>query len=142
MFFLAVSQLGLWALVNNAGLWIIGDVELVSPVLYERCMKVNFLGTVRMCQAFLPLLRDSRGRVVNVSSLSGRLPLAGMSPYGASKAALDALSHSLRLEMVTWGVDVSQLVVGGFKTASLSPAVIQLRCKQVCTPTFVDTQLP
>lgn len=68
-----VVSAGLWGLVNNAG--VLGspaDAELQPIAVYRRCMDVNFLSAVKMSQVFLPLLRRSRGRIVNVSSLAGR----------------------------------------------------------------------
>lgn len=64
---------GLWALVNNAGvLQCPMDAEIQPITAYRRCMDVNFLAAVKMCQVFLPLLRRSRGRIVNISSLAGK----------------------------------------------------------------------
>lgn len=64
---------GLWALVNNAGVLLCPmDAEIQPLADYGHCMDVNFLAAVRTSQAFLPLLRRSRGRVVNVSSLAGK----------------------------------------------------------------------
>lgn len=69
---LVLCPAGLWALVNNAGiLHCPVDAELHPMSVYRRCMEVNFLAAVNMCQVFLPLLRRSRGRVVNVCSLAG-----------------------------------------------------------------------
>lgn len=64
---------GLWALVNNAGvLHCPADAEIQPITAYRSCMDVNFLAAVKMCQVFLPLLRRSRGRIVNMSSLAGK----------------------------------------------------------------------
>ncbi|XP_056243089.1 estradiol 17-beta-dehydrogenase 2 isoform X2 [Seriola aureovittata] len=66
-----VGHTGLWGLVNNAGiLHCPADAELQPMVACRRCMEVNFLSAVNMCQVFLPLLRCSRGRIVNVSSMA------------------------------------------------------------------------
>lgn len=68
-----LSAEGLWALVNNAGVLLCPvDAEIQPLADYSRCMDVNFLAAVRMCQTFLPLLRRSRGRVVNVTSMAGK----------------------------------------------------------------------
>uniref|UniRef100_A0A3Q3ECE6 Uncharacterized protein n=1 Tax=Labrus bergylta TaxID=56723 RepID=A0A3Q3ECE6_9LABR len=64
----------------------VGLVNNLHPITwYSRCMDVNFLSAVRMCQVFLPLLRRSRGRIVNVTSMAGEVPLPMFSSYGASK---------------------------------------------------------
>lgn len=100
-------------------------------------MEVNFLGAVKVSQVFLPLLRRSRGRIVNMSSLAGlqqhgRLccpPLTCSSPpgavpvpllaaYGASKAALALYSQVMRVELSAWGVQVSVIQPSGFRTST------------------------
>ncbi|XP_048402400.1 11-beta-hydroxysteroid dehydrogenase type 2-like isoform X1 [Stegostoma tigrinum] len=109
---------GLFALVNNAGIIIhIGDAEIIPTDAYKRCMEVNFLGTVQVTKAFLPLIRQAKGRIVNISSPSGELPLGSMSAYGASKAALEFFSDILRQEMKPWGVKISIIQPGATKTA-------------------------
>lgn len=67
---------GLWAVVNNAG--ILGypiDGELIPMTDYKNCMAVNFFGAVEVTKAFLPLLRKSKGRLVNISSMAGEMAL-------------------------------------------------------------------
>lgn len=65
-------SLGLWAVVNNAGILHFPiDGELLPMASYRRCMAVNFFGTVEVTKAFLPLLRKSKGRLVNISSMGG-----------------------------------------------------------------------
>lgn len=64
---------GLWALVNNAGVLLCPvDAEIQPLADYRRCVDVNFLAPVRMCKTFLPLLRRSKGRLVNVTSMAGK----------------------------------------------------------------------
>uniref|UniRef100_A0A3Q3JVK0 Hydroxysteroid (17-beta) dehydrogenase 2 n=1 Tax=Monopterus albus TaxID=43700 RepID=A0A3Q3JVK0_MONAL len=107
----------LWGLVNNAGiLHTVADAELHPLLLYRRIMEVNFLGAVNMCQVFLPLLKRSRGRIINVSSVAGEVPMPLLAAYGASKAALSSFSKALRLELSAWGVRVAVIQPGGFKT--------------------------
>ncbi|XP_065812827.1 estradiol 17-beta-dehydrogenase 2 [Labrus bergylta] len=113
-----VEDTGLWGLVNNAGvLQCPTDAELHPITWYSRCMDVNFLSAVRMCQVFLPLLRRSRGRIVNVTSMAGEVPLPMFSSYGASKAAISMFSRVLRMEMCVWGVRVTLIQPGGFRTS-------------------------
>lgn len=65
---------GLWAVVNNAGiLGLPADGELIPMTGYKKCMAVNFFGAVEVTKAFLPLLRKSKGRLVNISSMAGEL---------------------------------------------------------------------
>ncbi|XP_055269033.1 17-beta-hydroxysteroid dehydrogenase type 2 [Moschus berezovskii] len=83
---------------------------------YKRCMAVNFFGAVEVTKAFLPLLRKSKGRLVNISSMAGGVPMQKMAAYGSSKAALIMFSSILRQELSKWGVKVSVIQPGGFKT--------------------------
>lgn len=107
----------LTALVNNAGVAISGPVEYVPIDEWRRQLEINLVGQIAVTQAFLPLLRAaSGGRIVNISSIGGRiaLPLAG--PYAASKFALEAVSDSLRRELRPEGIYVSLIEPGGVKT--------------------------
>ncbi|PAA68930.1 hypothetical protein BOX15_Mlig029984g1, partial [Macrostomum lignano] len=96
----------LWALVNNAGLQFSGDVELTTLGQAQKIMDVNYFGLLRVTKAFLPLLRERPGRLINVSSIRGRCawPLAG--PYTASKFAVEGLTDTLRLELARFGIPV------------------------------------
>ncbi|XP_068168340.1 17-beta-hydroxysteroid dehydrogenase type 2 [Antennarius striatus] len=112
-----VGHTGLWGLVNNAGvLQCPMDAELQPISNYRLCLDVNFLGAVKMCQVFLPLLRRSKGRVVNVSSMSGVVPFPLFAAYGSSKAALSIFTQVLRLELSLWGVKVVLIEPSGFRT--------------------------
>ncbi|XP_056138334.1 estradiol 17-beta-dehydrogenase 2 [Lampris incognitus] len=112
-----VGEKGLWGLVNNAG--ILGypaDGELQPLATYRRCMDVNFMSTVEMCQVFLPLLRKSRGRIVNMLSMAGEVPMPMLCAYGASKAALGNFSRVMKMELDAWGVKVAIVQPSGFRT--------------------------
>lgn len=100
-----VTQLD--ALVNNAGYAMLGPIEGVPLDALRNQLEVNFFGHIAVTQALLPRLRESRGRVVFTSSLSGRIatPLTG--PYNASKFALEGAADALRMELKPWGVRVS-----------------------------------
>ncbi|XP_063243436.1 D-beta-hydroxybutyrate dehydrogenase, mitochondrial [Bacillus rossius redtenbacheri] len=97
---------GLWAVVNNASWSPFGEVEWVPFSVYRRAVDVNLLGVVRVSQAFLPLLRRTKGRVINMASIQGRIPSPFKSAHCLVKAAVEAFSECLRLEMRRWGVDV------------------------------------
>jgi NAD(P)-dependent dehydrogenase (short-subunit alcohol dehydrogenase family) len=100
-------------LVNNAG--ISGPIcpfELINLDNEMDAMTVNWRGTIMCTQQFLPLLRESKGRIVVVSSIGARLHVPWMSPYTMSKAALEAFCDSLRLETMSYGVSVSILEPG------------------------------
>ncbi|XP_008137927.2 17-beta-hydroxysteroid dehydrogenase type 2 isoform X1 [Eptesicus fuscus] len=113
-----VQNRGLWAVVNNAGiLGLPTDGELIPMIHYKRCMDVNFFGAVEVTKAFLPLLRKSKGRLVNISSMAGGVPLFKMAAYGSSKAALTMFSAVMRQELSKWEVKVSNIQPGGFQTS-------------------------
>jgi NAD(P)-dependent dehydrogenase (short-subunit alcohol dehydrogenase family) len=103
-------------LVNNAGIAIAGPLEFLPISELRRQLEVNVIGQIAVTQAVLPLLRESRGRVVNIGSISGRsaLPLTGA--YAASKFALEALTDSLRVELMPAGIDVSIIEPGVIAT--------------------------
>jgi NAD(P)-dependent dehydrogenase (short-subunit alcohol dehydrogenase family) len=94
------------AVVNNAGIVVGGPIEGVPLDELRRQLEVNVVGQVAVTQAVLPRLRTSRGRVVFVSSLSGRVATPMTGPYNASKFALEAVADSLRLEVRPWGIKV------------------------------------
>jgi NAD(P)-dependent dehydrogenase (short-subunit alcohol dehydrogenase family) len=93
-------------LVNNAGIVVAGPVELLPDEALEHQMAVNFLGAARVTRAFLGQVRRSSGRVVFVSSISGRVAFPFTWPYCASKYALEALADGLRLEQLAAGTGV------------------------------------
>jgi NAD(P)-dependent dehydrogenase (short-subunit alcohol dehydrogenase family) len=104
------------ALVNNAGIAVGGPVEAVRLEDWRRQFDTNFFGAVRLTQACLPLLRECKGRIVNVSSISGRVASPFLGPYAASKFALEAFSDSLRRELHMHGVQVSIVEPGPIAT--------------------------
>lgn len=104
------------ALVNNAGVPAIGPVEVVSLGEWRRAFEVNVFGHVAVIQALLPALVRDAGRVVNISSLNGKIALAGYGVYAASKFAMEALSDALRQELAPQGVRVVIVEPGGVKT--------------------------
>uniref|UniRef100_A0A8C6S7L7 Hydroxysteroid (17-beta) dehydrogenase 2 n=1 Tax=Neogobius melanostomus TaxID=47308 RepID=A0A8C6S7L7_9GOBI len=112
---------GLWGLVNNAGLLLYTvDAELTLTPYFRQLMEVNFLSAVTVTQAFLPQIRRARGRVVNVSSLAGAVPMPLFAAYSSSKAALSSFTGVLRLEMLQWGVHVALIQPSGFRTKIFS----------------------
>jgi NAD(P)-dependent dehydrogenase (short-subunit alcohol dehydrogenase family) len=92
------------ALVNSAGLYIPGPFEQISTADLIETFRVNVFGVVAVTQAFLPLIRRGRGRIVLISSVNGRLSLPGVSAYSASKFALTAFADAMRLELEPWGI--------------------------------------
>ncbi|MFF7602322.1 SDR family NAD(P)-dependent oxidoreductase [Streptomyces mirabilis] len=108
---------GLDVLVNNAGIAAGGRVDHLDDTHWRRLLEVNVLGAVNGCRTFSPLLKaQGQGHVVNVASLAGLVHPAGMGSYDASKAAVVALSESLRHELGPWGVDVTVVCPSFFRT--------------------------
>lgn len=93
-------------LVNNAGIVVAGAVEETPVARLRDVLEVNVVGATAVTQALLPALRAGRGRVVNISSVSGRIAAPFLGPYAASKFALEALSDALRVELRPWGIAV------------------------------------
>lgn len=104
------------AVVNNAGIPGAGPVEVLPLGEWRRIFEVNFLGHVAVTQALLPALVRDKGRVVNISSMLGKLAMAGYGPYASSKFALEAMSDALRGELAPHGVRVVVVEPGGVKT--------------------------
>jgi NAD(P)-dependent dehydrogenase (short-subunit alcohol dehydrogenase family) len=111
-----VGSAGLSGLVNNAGIAVSGPLEFMPIDKLREQLEVNLIGQVAAIQAFLPLLRSAHGRIVNVSSIGGRVALPMVGPYNASKFALEAVSDTLRRELHGQGIGVSVIEPGGVKT--------------------------
>jgi NAD(P)-dependent dehydrogenase (short-subunit alcohol dehydrogenase family) len=93
-------------LVNNAGIAVTAPVETIPMSEWQRQFEVNLFGHIAMTQALLPALVAARGRIVNVSSIGGRVVLPTFGAYAASKFALEAVSDALRREVGRLGVRV------------------------------------
>lgn len=115
----ATAPEGLYGLVNNAGLSLNGPLELVDVSVMRQLLDVNVLGLLMVTKAFLPLLRQGRGRIVNVSSGHGLLAIPDKSVYAASKFAVQAIGDSLRVELLPFPVQVCSVVVGKVETEVL-----------------------
>lgn len=104
-------------LVNNAGYGQMGPIELIPSAAVQRQFQVNVLGTIALIQAITPVMRSQGGgKIINVSSLAGRIafPFGGL--YSASKFALEALSDSLRRELAPFNIQVSVIEPGPVST--------------------------
>jgi NAD(P)-dependent dehydrogenase (short-subunit alcohol dehydrogenase family) len=111
-------------LVNNAGYSQSGAVESVSLADARRQLETNLFGLARLAQLVLPgMRRQGWGRVVNVSSMGGRLTFPGGGWYHASKHAVEALSDALRFEVQGFGVDVVVIQPGLIRTSFAEAAV-------------------
>ena len=120
----AVGDSGLDILVNNAGILTPGPLEALPIDEVRREFDVNVLGTISATNAFLPLLRAARGRIVLIGAMTGRFPLQFNGPSSATKAALEAIADVYRNELRPFGIDVviaqagNMLTGGPAKTAA------------------------
>ncbi|RMI35264.1 SDR family oxidoreductase [Nocardia stercoris] len=112
----AVLPADLTAVVNNAGIVADGPVELIRPDELRNQFEVNVFGAVAVTQAVLPRLRESKGRIVFVSSLSGRISTPGTGAYNSSKFALEGMADALRVELRPWGIHTSLIEPGPIAT--------------------------
>ena len=112
----AVGAAGLGGLVNNAGIVIGSPLEVIPLSQLRKQLEVNVIGQIAVTQAFLPLLRRGRGRIVNMGSIAGRGTIPLLGPYSASKYALEALTDALRMELRPWGIQVSIIEPGAIAT--------------------------
>ena len=104
-------------LVNNAGYAIRGAVEDVPVEQAEAMFDANVFGVMRMIQAVVPHMRErSSGRIINISSVAGKLVTPANGTYSATKFALEALSDALRLELAPFGIQVVAIEPGSIKT--------------------------
>jgi NAD(P)-dependent dehydrogenase (short-subunit alcohol dehydrogenase family) len=111
-----VGDSGLGGLVNNAGIAIGSPLEVIDLSQLRKQLEVNVIGQIAVTQAFLPLLRRARGRIVNMGSIAGRGTIPLLGPYSASKFALEALTDALRMELQPWGIHVSIIEPGAIAT--------------------------
>ena len=118
-----VGEAGLAGLVNNAGIAVAGPLELLPVDVLRRQFEVNVIGQMAVTQAFLPLLRKGKGRIINMGSKEGRMAMPLLGPYCASKFALEALNDTLRMELKPWGISVSIIEPGVIATPILQNSI-------------------
>ena len=105
-------------LVNNAGVAPTGSVEEAPLTLFRSTMETNYFGVIRCVQAVLPAMRERRsGCIINISSIAGRIALAPMAPYNATKFALEGLSESLAQEVKPFNIRVALVQPGIIDTS-------------------------
>ena len=112
----ALGDEPLAGLVNNAGIAVAAPLEFLPIDRLRQQLEINLIGQIAVTQAFLPALRRGRGRIVNVSSIGGRVALPLVGAYNASKFGLEGASDALRRELRSQGVDVILIEPGGVKT--------------------------
>ncbi len=117
-----IGKENLYGLVNNAGISVSGPLMHIPVDRVRYQMEVNCIGVLKVTQAFLPLLGTKQqrsgkpGRIINISSVSGRFAYPFVGPYAASKYALEALSDSLRRELFLYDIDVILIEPGSVDT--------------------------
>lgn len=126
-----VGSEGLWGLVNNAGVWYFSEIEMTADSLLRKVLETNVLGAISLTRALLPQIRQAKGRIINVSSLLGRITMEGNGAYAISKHALVAFSDTLRQEMKKWGVKVSVIEPTGFSTDNMKEHNIVRRKEEI-----------
>jgi len=107
---------GVDILVNNAGYGLAGTLEELQEDEIDHAIETNLSGTIYVTKAALPALRESRGRILNFSSMAGLVGLPGLSPYCAAKHAVEGFSESLSAELAPFGIKVTLIEPGGFRT--------------------------
>ncbi len=113
---------GLHGLINNAGIALTGPSMMLDLDVYRHQLEVNLIGTIAVTQAFIRLLGGeqnspySPGKIMMMSSTAGQLSAPFMTPYNASKHALEGYSHALRRELQIFGIDVIILGPGAIQT--------------------------
>lgn len=104
-------------LVNNAGFAQGGFCEEISIEAYRQQFETNFFGVIAVTKEVLPSMRaQGSGKIINMSSISGKFGFPGLSAYVSSKHALEGFSESLRLELKPFGIDVVLVEPGSYKT--------------------------
>ncbi|WP_414569312.1 SDR family NAD(P)-dependent oxidoreductase [Nostoc sp. CCY 9925] len=129
-----VGDVGISGLVNNAGIAVPGPLELLPIAEFQHQMNVNVTGQLAVTQAFLGLLRQGRGRIINMGSIAGRSPTPFLGAYNASKFALEALTDVMRMELKPWGISVSIIEPGSIATPIWNKSLTQADIGQDSLP--------
>ena len=112
----AVGASGLKGLVNNAGVSWGGPLETQDLGEIRAMFDVNLFGLIAVTQAFLGLIRDGKGRIVNMSSVGGRMSVPFVAAYSATKFGVEAISDALRVELRPWAIKVACIEPGSIAT--------------------------
>ena len=120
----------LWAVVNNAGMFSFSHIEWGTIDKYKQVFEVNVFGMVRVTRTFLSLIKESKGRIVNVVSLAGRFTFENGGVYCMSKHSAIAFSDQLRREMHKFDIKVLTIEPGLFRTPMTSDSYMQNLVKQ------------
>ena len=135
----AAKERGLFGLINNAGIAVVGPLEAVPISDLRQQLEVNVIGQVAVIQVFLPLIRQARGRIVNMGSIAGLSTMPLMGPYSASKFALEAITDALRLEVQQWGIQVAIVEPGAIATPIWNKSAIEAAEREAAIETELRT---
>ena len=124
---------GLWGLVNNAGVNVVAPMIEASESDFRFLFDVNVFGVYRVTKAFAPLIVESEGRIVNISSISGVLSGPGYGMYAGSKHALEAMTDATAGELGEFGVHVAAVNPGNFASE-----IGLTRCKRLLADTDAE----
>jgi NAD(P)-dependent dehydrogenase (short-subunit alcohol dehydrogenase family) len=111
-----VGEHGLWGLVNNAGISFRAPLEFTPLTEFRRLYDSNVFGLLAVTQAFLPLIRQAHGRIVNVSSITTLMVTPFHGIYSSAKMAVNGITDALRLEVRPFGVQVALIIYGAVQT--------------------------
>ncbi|XP_028642542.1 short-chain dehydrogenase/reductase family 9C member 7 [Grammomys surdaster] len=126
-----VGEQGLWALVNNAGVGLpSGPNEWLTTEDFVKVININLVGLIDVTLNMLPMIKKARGRVVNMSSSGGLVAVIG-GGYCVSKFGVEAFSDSIRRELHFFGVKVSIIEPGNYKTSILGQEALESRMKKL-----------
>ena len=121
----------LFGLVNNAGMSVFGPLLYLPIEEFRYQMEVNIIGLHQVTQAFLPLLgarpgfSGRPGKIINISSIGGTVSMVFIGPYVASKHAVEGYSHSLRKELLMYGIDVVIVAPGQVRTPIMDKGIME-----------------
>ena len=107
---------GLYGLVNNAGVGVSGPLTNMKPEEFDLAMQVNVYGPYRITKAFAPLIIAQKGRITTIGSIGGILASRNLAAYGMTKHAMEAFTDSLARQMAEFGVQVSIIEPGNYKS--------------------------
>lgn len=129
----AVKQFGrIDVLVNNAGYGLLGNFEEIAPGAIEHQFATNVFGLMRVMRSVLPVMRRQRsGHIFNISSIGGALGFNGASVYCASKFAVEGLSASIEMEVARFGIKVTIVEPGFFRTDFLDAKSVKYGTKVI-----------